>query len=44
MALLDLLRNPNPDDALQPSIGQEYQTNPAQFEKKVKEFLKKYAS
>ncbi|KAJ3038729.1 hypothetical protein HDV00_000389 [Rhizophlyctis rosea] len=42
-ALVNLLQFPNPDDALQPSIAEIYNTDPAKFKKTAKDFTKKYA-
>ncbi|KAJ3091019.1 Ubiquitin-conjugating enzyme E2 4 [Quaeritorhiza haematococci] len=44
VALSSLLENPNPDDALQSSIAEVYNTNQAKFQKTAKEWVKKYAS
>ncbi|KNC96388.1 uncharacterized protein SPPG_08287 [Spizellomyces punctatus DAOM BR117] len=41
-ALVDLLQNPVPEDALQPSIAQIYNSDPAKFKKTAKEWVKKY--
>ncbi|KAI9095886.1 putative UBC5-E2 ubiquitin-conjugating enzyme [Phlyctochytrium arcticum] len=41
-ALVDLLQNPVPEDALQSSIAQIYNTDEAKFKKTVKEWIKKY--
>ncbi|KAI9484062.1 MAG: ubiquitin-conjugating enzyme E2 D4 [Benjaminiella poitrasii] len=43
-ALLDLLKTPNPDDALVASIAETYKTNRAKFNKLAKEYVDKYAS
>ncbi|KAI9143790.1 ubiquitin-conjugating enzyme/RWD-like protein, partial [Paraphysoderma sedebokerense] len=42
-ALVSLLVVPNPDDPLVSSIAEEYKADKAKFEKKAKEFAKKYA-
>lgn len=42
-ALCALLITPNPDDALQPSIGQMYRENHGQYVKTAKEWTAKYA-
>lgn len=42
-AIMTLLLQPNPDDALVGSIAEVYNTNRAKFEKTAKEYVKKYA-
>ncbi|KAJ3145464.1 hypothetical protein HDU89_007089 [Geranomyces variabilis] len=43
IALVDLLQNPVPEDALQTSIAQVYNADQAAFQKTAKEWVKKYA-
>jgi ubiquitin-protein ligase len=38
-----LLIEPNPDDAIEPSIANEYRENRKEFEKNVKDWVKRYA-
>jgi ubiquitin-protein ligase len=38
-----LLVEPNPDDAIEPSIANEYRENRKEFEKNVKDWVKRYA-
>jgi ubiquitin-protein ligase len=38
-----LLVEPNPDDAIEPSIANEYRENRKQFEKNVQDWVKRYA-
>lgn len=38
-----LLIEPNPDDAIEPSIANEYRENRAGFEKSAKDWVKRYA-
>lgn len=38
-----LLIEPNPDDAIEPSIANEYRSNRAEFEKTAKNWVKQYA-
>ncbi|KAJ3005578.1 hypothetical protein HKX48_000607, partial [Thoreauomyces humboldtii] len=40
VALLDLLQNPVPEDALRPAIAQVYTTDQAKFQKTAKEWVK----
>jgi ubiquitin-protein ligase len=42
-ALIDLVRHPNPDDALEPDIGQLYKDINA-YNKKAMEWTSKYAT
>ena len=42
-ALINLIKNPNPDDALESEIGELYKTDIGAYNKKVKEWVKKYA-
>ncbi|KAI8824858.1 ubiquitin-conjugating enzyme/RWD-like protein [Fimicolochytrium jonesii] len=44
IALVDLLQNPVPEDALQSSIAQVYNSDRPVFEKTVREWVKKYAN
>jgi ubiquitin-conjugating enzyme E2 D/E len=39
-----LLIEPNIDDAIEPSIANDYKSNRAEFDKKAKEWVKQYAS
>lgn len=47
-AVLDMARNllvePNPDDAVETSIAEQYKNNRKDFEKQAKDWTKKYAS
>lgn len=47
MAVLNLVRNtliePNPDDAVEAGVADEYKTNRKGFEKNAKEWVKRYA-
>lgn len=43
-ALIQLLEEPNPDDALVASIAETYNTDRAQFTKNAQDWVKKYAS
>ncbi|TPX59059.1 hypothetical protein PhCBS80983_g02708 [Powellomyces hirtus] len=43
VALVDLLQNPVPEDALQATIARLYNTDQAAFQKTAKEWVKKYA-
>ncbi|KAG2177093.1 hypothetical protein INT43_007749 [Umbelopsis isabellina] len=43
-AIVSLLENPNPEDALVASVGEVYTTNRAKFNKTAKEYVKKYAT
>ncbi len=38
-----LLIEPNPDDAIEPSIANEYRENRKQFEKNAQDWVKRYA-
>ena len=38
-----LLIEPNPDDAIEPSIANEYRENRKEFEKNAKDWIKRYA-
>ena len=38
-----LLIEPNPDDAIEPSIANEYRENRKEFEKNAKDWVKRYA-
>jgi ubiquitin-protein ligase len=38
-----LLIEPNPDDAIEPSIANEYRENRQEFEKNAKDWVKRYA-
>lgn len=44
MAILSLLSTPNTEHFLEPEIAKEYENNKSEFEKKAKEFTKKYAA
>jgi ubiquitin-protein ligase len=39
-----LLIEPNPDDAVEPSIGEVFQSNKKEFAKTAKDWVKRYAS
>ena len=39
----NLLSEPNPDDAVESSIAEQYETDRKAFDKTVKEWVKKYA-
>lgn len=43
IAIRMLLQNPNPDDPLMPEIAEEFKYNRKEFDRKVEEFVKKYA-
>lgn len=38
-----LLIEPNPDDAIEPSIANEYRENRQEFDKNAKDWVKRYA-
>jgi hypothetical protein len=40
-AIVSLLENPNPEDALVASVGEVYTTNRAKFNKTAKDYVKK---
>ena len=46
-AVLQMVRNllfePNPDDAVEPSIAEQYKADRGEYEKTVKDWVKKYA-
>lgn len=46
-AVLDMLRNimiePNPDDAVEAAIADQYKTNRKEFDKTAKDWVKRYA-
>jgi ubiquitin-protein ligase len=48
LAVLNMARNllvePNPDDAVETSIAEQYKNNRKEFEKQAKEWTKKYAN
>ncbi|PWY99140.1 putative UBC5-E2 ubiquitin-conjugating enzyme [Testicularia cyperi] len=44
LSILQLLEEPNPDDALVASIAELYNTDRAKFDKTAQEYTKKYAS
>jgi ubiquitin-conjugating enzyme E2 D/E len=44
LSISDLLANPNPNDPLVPDIAKQYSNNNEQYNKNVKEYVKKYAS
>ncbi|KAJ9476530.1 Ubiquitin-conjugating enzyme E2-16 kDa [Pseudozyma hubeiensis] len=44
LSILQLLEEPNPDDALVASIAELYNTDKAKFDKTAQEYTKKYAS
>jgi ubiquitin-protein ligase len=47
-AVLELARNllvePNPDDAVETSIAEQYKNNKKEFEKNAKDWVKRYAN
>lgn len=43
MTAKNLLVEPNPDDAVEASIGDMYKTNRPEFEKTAKDWVKRYA-
>jgi ubiquitin-conjugating enzyme E2 D/E len=48
LAVLEMCRNllvePNPDDAVEASIGDQYKSDRAEFDKIAKDWVKRYAS
>ena len=40
----NLLEEPNPDDAIEGSIAEQYKTDPKEFQATAKDFVKRYAT